>query len=154
MPARRTVAIAHAGRVAGNLELHFTAKTAALMDLFATHLASPVTSNQFRCLAFYRAWRAMQLRAQMPESQANRHAPAFIFITMLVDTIGLGIIIPVTPKLKTAPASGQLNATWRSAFAWRQSVFRHRFRIGCKARHTADQLSRAPPYPPRLRRTQ
>jgi DHA1 family tetracycline resistance protein-like MFS transporter len=37
----------------------------------------------------------------MPESQANRHALIFIFITMLVDTIGLGIIIPVTPKLIT-----------------------------------------------------
>ena len=38
----------------------------------------------------------------MPESQRiNRHALAFIFITMLVDTIGLGIIIPVTPKLIT-----------------------------------------------------
>jgi DHA1 family tetracycline resistance protein-like MFS transporter len=35
----------------------------------------------------------------MSEPQANRHALAFIFITMLVDTIGLGIIIPVTPKL-------------------------------------------------------
>ena len=28
----------------------------------------------------------------------SRHALAFIFITMLVDTIGLGIIIPVTPR--------------------------------------------------------
>jgi MFS transporter, DHA1 family, tetracycline resistance protein len=37
----------------------------------------------------------------MSEPQANRHALAFIFITMLVDTIGLGIIIPVTPKLIT-----------------------------------------------------
>jgi DHA1 family tetracycline resistance protein-like MFS transporter len=37
----------------------------------------------------------------MPEQQTNRHALAFIFITMLVDTIGLGIIIPVTPKLIT-----------------------------------------------------
>jgi DHA1 family tetracycline resistance protein-like MFS transporter len=35
------------------------------------------------------------------EIQVNRHALAFIFITMLVDTIGLGIIIPVTPKLIT-----------------------------------------------------
>jgi len=35
------------------------------------------------------------------EPQVNRHALAFIFITMLVDTIGLGIIIPVTPKLIT-----------------------------------------------------
>src|ERR1700742_2389894 len=32
-------------------------------------------------------------------SFASRYALAFIFITMLVDTIGLGIIIPVTPKL-------------------------------------------------------
>jgi DHA1 family tetracycline resistance protein-like MFS transporter len=30
---------------------------------------------------------------------ANRYALTFIFITMLVDTIGLGIIIPVTPKI-------------------------------------------------------
>lgn len=35
----------------------------------------------------------------MSESPASRHALAFIFITMLVDTIGLGIIIPVIPKL-------------------------------------------------------
>lgn len=32
----------------------------------------------------------------MTEPPGNRHALAFIFITMLVDTIGLGIIIPVT----------------------------------------------------------
>jgi MFS transporter, DHA1 family, tetracycline resistance protein len=37
----------------------------------------------------------------MSESHTSRHAMAFIFITMLVDTIGLGIIIPVTPKLIT-----------------------------------------------------
>ena len=30
---------------------------------------------------------------------ANRFALAFIFVTMLVDTIGLGIIIPVTPAI-------------------------------------------------------
>jgi len=30
---------------------------------------------------------------------ASRYALAFIFITMLVDTIGLGIVIPVTPQL-------------------------------------------------------
>jgi hypothetical protein len=29
----------------------------------------------------------------MAESQVNRHALAFIFITMLVDTIGLGSIL-------------------------------------------------------------
>lgn len=37
----------------------------------------------------------------MSQPQTTRHALAFIFITMLVDTIGLGIIIPVTPKLIT-----------------------------------------------------
>ncbi len=42
----------------------------------------------------------------MPETQLNRHALAFIFITMLVDTIGLGIILPVTPKL-IAELTGQ-----------------------------------------------
>jgi DHA1 family tetracycline resistance protein-like MFS transporter len=35
----------------------------------------------------------------MSEPRASRHALVFIFITMLVDTIGLGIIIPVIPKL-------------------------------------------------------
>jgi DHA1 family tetracycline resistance protein-like MFS transporter len=33
------------------------------------------------------------------QSFASRYAIAFIFITMLVDTIGLGIIIPVSPRL-------------------------------------------------------
>ncbi|HEY2528859.1 MAG TPA: MFS transporter [Xanthobacteraceae bacterium] len=37
----------------------------------------------------------------MPEGQGGRHALTFVFITMLVDTIGLGIILPVTPKLIT-----------------------------------------------------
>lgn len=32
-------------------------------------------------------------------SQTNRYALTFIFITMLVDTIGLGIVIPVTPQI-------------------------------------------------------
>lgn len=35
----------------------------------------------------------------MSTATANRYALAFIFITMFVDTIGLGIIIPVAPKL-------------------------------------------------------
>jgi len=33
------------------------------------------------------------------EPRASRLALVFIFITMLVDTIGLGIIIPVSPQL-------------------------------------------------------
>jgi DHA1 family tetracycline resistance protein-like MFS transporter len=31
--------------------------------------------------------------------QAGRHALIFIFISMLVDSIGLGIVLPVTPQL-------------------------------------------------------
>lgn len=42
----------------------------------------------------------------MSEPQTSRHALAFIFIAMLVDTIGLGIILPVTPKL-IAELTGQ-----------------------------------------------
>jgi DHA1 family tetracycline resistance protein-like MFS transporter len=38
----------------------------------------------------------------MSETAASRYALTFIFITMLIDTIGLGIIIPVTPKIITA----------------------------------------------------
>lgn len=30
---------------------------------------------------------------------AHRHALTFIFVTLLIDTVGLGIIIPVTPRL-------------------------------------------------------
>src|SRR6266481_5332857 len=35
----------------------------------------------------------------MEQSQTSRYALAFIFVTMLVDTIGLGIIIPVSPRI-------------------------------------------------------
>ncbi|MDE2182319.1 MAG: TCR/Tet family MFS transporter [Alphaproteobacteria bacterium] len=35
----------------------------------------------------------------MPESRAGRHALVFIFITVLIDVIGLGIVIPIVPKL-------------------------------------------------------
>src|SRR5580704_1038018 len=38
----------------------------------------------------------------MEQPATSRFALAFIFITMLVDTIGLGIIIPVTPKIVVA----------------------------------------------------
>jgi DHA1 family tetracycline resistance protein-like MFS transporter len=33
------------------------------------------------------------------EREASRHALIFIFITMLVDSVGLGIVLPVTPQL-------------------------------------------------------
>jgi DHA1 family tetracycline resistance protein-like MFS transporter len=39
-------------------------------------------------------------------SRTSRYALAFIFVTMFVDTVGLGIIIPVTPKI-IAQLTGQ-----------------------------------------------
>jgi len=44
---------------------------------------------------------------------ASRYALAFIFMTQLIDTIGLGIIIPVTPKI-----IGELTGEGLSAAAW------------------------------------
>ncbi|MEI9887294.1 MAG: TCR/Tet family MFS transporter [Rhizomicrobium sp.] len=44
---------------------------------------------------------------------ASRYALAFIFITMLVDTIGLGIIIPVTPQLITELTGESLSGAAR-----------------------------------------
>src|SRR5262245_19179233 len=35
----------------------------------------------------------------MSNAPTNRHAVIFIFITLLIDSIGFGIIIPVTPSL-------------------------------------------------------
>src|SRR5215472_16999660 len=35
----------------------------------------------------------------MNQPTASRFALAFIFMTMFIDTVGLGIVIPVTPKL-------------------------------------------------------
>ena len=53
-----------------------------------------------------------------PPAAPSRHAMAFIFITILLDTIGLGIIIPVTPQLllelsgSHGPSSLSDAATW------------------------------------------
>ena len=38
-------------------------------------------------------------REPVNPSGASRYALAFIFVTMLIDTIGLGIIIPVLPDI-------------------------------------------------------
>ncbi len=44
---------------------------------------------------------------------AHRHALAFIFVTVLIDVIGLGIIIPVLPKLVMALAHVDVGAAAR-----------------------------------------
>src|SRR6201992_308610 len=58
----------------------------------------------------------------MPEAPASRYALAFIFVTMLVDTIGLGIIIPVTPAIIKELTGQQLSgaAGWGG---WLMFVF-------------------------------
>jgi len=50
----------------------------------------------------------------MQEPQTDRLALTFIFITMLVDTIGLGIIIPVSPKI----IAGLTHQGMGAAAAW------------------------------------
>ena len=46
---------------------------------------------------------------------SNRQTPAiiFIFITLLIDVIGIGIIIPVLPKLVTELTGGSLGEAAR-----------------------------------------
>src|SRR5689334_1039575 len=53
---------------------------------------------------------------------ASRFALAFIFVTMLVDTIGLGIIIPVTPKIITELTGEGLSSAARWG-GWLMFVF-------------------------------
>ena len=45
----------------------------------------------------------------MGEAQASRHALLFVFITMLIDMIGLGIIIPVIPQIIVSLIGGTLS---------------------------------------------
>ena len=44
----------------------------------------------------------------MDEARTSRHALLFIFITMLIDMIGLGIVIPVMPKIIVSLIGGTL----------------------------------------------
>ncbi|HEX3810765.1 MAG TPA: TCR/Tet family MFS transporter [Rhizomicrobium sp.] len=49
----------------------------------------------------------------MDAAKPNRHALVFIFVTILVDTIGLGIIIPVTPSIiEHLVGGGMSDAAW------------------------------------------
>lgn len=65
----------------------------------------------------------------MQQASASRHALAFIFITVLIDAMGLGIIIPVFPRLITALAHEGLDAAARTgaylsfAYAGMQFLF-------------------------------
>jgi DHA1 family tetracycline resistance protein-like MFS transporter len=43
------------------------------------------------------------------DQRASRYALFFIFVTMLIDTIGLGIIIPVTPRIIVALRGGTVS---------------------------------------------
>jgi MFS transporter, DHA1 family, tetracycline resistance protein len=65
----------------------------------------------------------------MNGGNANRHALAFIFVTILIDSIGLGIILPILPKLIATLAHTGLDAAagygaWLSfAYAGMQFLF-------------------------------
>ena len=55
----------------------------------------------------------------MKQSLASRHALAFIFVTVLIDAMGLGIIIPVLPKLITTLAHEGLDDAARTgSYLW------------------------------------
>jgi DHA1 family tetracycline resistance protein-like MFS transporter len=64
----------------------------------------------------------------MTESQTSRFALVFIFTTMFVDTVGLGIVIPVAPKIiadLTGPYANNVAAMSASAAwgGWLQTAF-------------------------------
>jgi MFS transporter, DHA1 family, tetracycline resistance protein len=65
----------------------------------------------------------------MKPNLASRHALAFIFVTVLLDAMGLGIIIPVLPKLLTTLAheglddAARTGATLSFAYAGMQFLF-------------------------------
>jgi hypothetical protein len=59
------VAIPHSSRLAGNFELRFTAKTAALVDLFATHAASPCKIESVSIFAILPTGRPTSLAAAL-----------------------------------------------------------------------------------------
>jgi DHA1 family tetracycline resistance protein-like MFS transporter len=58
----------------------------------------------------------------MTETPASRYALAFIFITMFVDTVGLGIIIPVAPQvINQLTGDGMSGSAWWGG--WLQTAF-------------------------------
>ena len=60
--------------------------------------------------------------SQAPESKAgpepSRAAFAFIFVTVLLDMIALGIVVPVLPKLIKAVMDGLAMLTFVKLFRW------------------------------------
>jgi DHA1 family tetracycline resistance protein-like MFS transporter len=65
----------------------------------------------------------------MTDRPANKHALAFIFITMLIDVMGLGIILPILPKLiaslgdTSMDAAARIGAWLMFAYAGMQFLF-------------------------------
>ena len=55
----------------------------------------------------------MRLNEAVMTGSAQRHALAFIFVTVLIDVIGLGIIIPVLPNLVMVLAHADVGAAAR-----------------------------------------
>ena len=65
----------------------------------------------------------------MPATSASRHAITFVFITVLLDMVGFGLIIPVLPRLieevgQIGVADASFVAGWMFfAFSATQFVF-------------------------------
>jgi DHA1 family tetracycline resistance protein-like MFS transporter len=65
----------------------------------------------------------------MSQQPANKHAIAFIFVTMLIDVMGLGIILPILPKLIATlghtgmDAAARIGAWLMFAYAGMQFLF-------------------------------
>jgi MFS transporter, DHA1 family, tetracycline resistance protein len=58
----------------------------------------------------------------MSEPRASRYALVFIFITMFVDTVGLGIVIPVAPQIiHQLTGEGMSGSAWWGG--WLQTAF-------------------------------
>jgi DHA1 family tetracycline resistance protein-like MFS transporter len=58
----------------------------------------------------------------MSETRASKYALVFIFITMFVDTVGLGIIIPVAPQvIHQLTGEGMSGSAWWGG--WLQTAF-------------------------------
>lgn len=78
-------------------------------------------------ISYKRAWRGPLILcatsgAFMSDTQASRFALVFIFVTMFVDTAGLGIIIPVAPKIISQLTGQNMSgAAWWGG--WLQTAF-------------------------------
>src|ERR1700678_3381473 len=68
----------------------------------------PEGYRRHRCRIPLKSRRDCSRGGTLSEVRTSRHALLFIFITMLIDMIGLGIVIPVMPKIIVSLIGGTL----------------------------------------------